>query len=98
MWAHPWARTRGEVIEPEVIADLAALGLTGVEVDHPDHVAADRDRLRALARDLDLVVTGSSDYHGGNKETPIAAETTTPDQLEALVSRATGAEVVTGGP
>jgi 3',5'-nucleoside bisphosphate phosphatase len=98
VWAHPWARTRGDVIEPEVIADLAGRGLAGVEVDHPDHTPQDRDRLRALARDLDLLATGSSDYHGGNKDTPIAAETTASDQLDALVARATGANVVTGGP
>jgi predicted metal-dependent phosphoesterase TrpH len=28
---------RGRVVEPSVIADLAAVGLGGVEVDHPDH-------------------------------------------------------------
>jgi predicted metal-dependent phosphoesterase TrpH len=97
VWAHPWARTRGDVIEPEVIADLAGRGLAGVEVDHPDHAPEDRERLRALARDLDLLATGSSDYHGDNKTTPIAAETTGPAALDALVARATGAEVVHGG-
>ena len=97
VWAHPWARTRGEVIEEPVIAEMAGLGLAGVEVDHPDHAPADRERLRALARDLDLLTTGSSDYHGGNKDIPIAAETTDPEVLDALVARATGAEVVHGG-
>jgi 3',5'-nucleoside bisphosphate phosphatase len=97
VWAHPWARRRGDVIEPEVIADLAARGLVGLEVDHPDHSAEDRERLRALAEDLGLVVTGSSDYHGANKTIPIAAETTAPDQLEALLQHAGGAEVVHGG-
>jgi hypothetical protein len=54
--------------------------------------------LRALARDLGLLTTGSSDYHGENKAIPIAAETTDPEVLEALVAQATGAAVVTGGP
>ena len=97
VWAHPWARLRGAVIEPEVIADLAGRGLAGIEVDHRDHAPADRDRLRGLAGDLGLVVTGSSDYHGENKTIPIAAETTAPDQLEALLDGATGARVITGG-
>lgn len=97
VWAHPWARRRGDVVEPEVIVDLARAGLAGVEVDHPDHAPEDRARLRSLARDLDLLVTGSSDYHGANKTTPIAAETTRPGALDALVTRATGAGVVTGG-
>jgi hypothetical protein len=97
VWAHPWARLRGDVIEPEVIADLAGRGLGGLEVDHRDHEPGDRERLRGIAAELGLVVTGSSDYHGANKTIPIAAETTAPDQLEALLARATGAGVVTGG-
>jgi predicted metal-dependent phosphoesterase TrpH len=86
------------VIEPEVIGDLAGRGLAGVEVDHREHSPEDRERLRALARDLGLLTTGSSDYHGENKAIPIAAETTDPEVLEALVAQATGAAVVTGGP
>lgn len=97
VWAHPWARARGDVVEPEVIAELAGHGLAGIEVDHRDHSPEDRDRLRSLAGDLDLLVTGSSDYHGGNKDIPIAAETTRPEMLAALVAQATGAGVVAGG-
>ncbi|WP_219418253.1 PHP domain-containing protein [Pseudonocardia nigra] len=96
VFAHPLARRRGRVVEPSVLVDLAAAGLTGVEVDHPDHGPEDRKLLRGLAADLGLVATGSSDYHGTNKTTPIAAETTGEDALEALVARATGAEVLTG--
>jgi len=79
-----------------VIADLAAAGLTGVEVDHRDHAPDDRALLRGLAAETGLVVTGSSDYHGTNKTIPIAAETTDPEQLEALVAKADGVEVLTG--
>jgi predicted metal-dependent phosphoesterase TrpH len=96
VFAHPLARKRGRVVEPSVIAELVAAGLVGVEVDHPDHDPADRDLLRGLAADTGLVATGSSDYHGTNKTTPIAAETTAADALGELVSRATGAEVLTG--
>jgi predicted metal-dependent phosphoesterase TrpH len=96
VFAHPLARKRGRVVEPSMIVELAAAGLTGVEVDHPDHSAEDRDLLRGLAADAGLVATGSSDYHGTNKTTPIAAETTNEDALGALVAGATGAEVLTG--
>lgn len=96
VFAHPLARKRGRVVEPSVLVDLAAVGLAGVEVDHPDHDAEDRDLLRGVAEDLGLVITGSSDYHGANKTTPLAAETTDEDALEALVSRARGAEVLAG--
>ncbi len=96
VFAHPLARRRGRVVEPSVLAELSAAGLTGVEVEHPDHIPADRELLRGLAGELGLVVTGSSDYHGTNKSTPIAAETTSPDALADLMSRATGTEVLTG--
>lgn len=97
VFAHPLARRRGRVVEPSVIADLAAAGLGGVEVDHPDHVPADRDLLRDLAAATGLLTTGSSDYHGTNKTTPVAAETTAPDVLDALVERAAGGVPVLGG-
>ena len=51
--------------------------------------------MRGLAADLGLLVTGSSDYHGSNKTTPIAACTTAPDQLEALLAAGTGSAPLT---
>jgi predicted metal-dependent phosphoesterase TrpH len=90
VFAHPLARRRGRVVDEACIAELAEAGLTGVEVDHPDHAPADRELLRGLAAELGLVATGSSDYHGTNKTTPLAAETTPPEALEALVARACG--------
>jgi hypothetical protein len=94
VFAHPLARRRGRVVEPSVIVDLAAIGLGGVEVDHPDHAAADRDLLRELAAAHGLVTTGSSDYHGTNKTIPIGAETTDPQMFERLVARASAIEVL----
>ena len=97
VFAHPLARRRGRVVDEQAIAELATAGLAGLEVDHPDHAPADRALLRGLAAELDLVVTGSSDYHGTNKTTPIGAETTDPAQFEALVARANaGVEVLAG--
>jgi predicted metal-dependent phosphoesterase TrpH len=96
VFAHPLARRRGRVIETSVLADLAGIGLAGVEVDHPDHDPADRELLRGVAAELGLVPTGSSDFHGTNKTTPIAAETTAPDALEELLAKATGVEVLEG--
>nr|WP_222131605.1 PHP domain-containing protein [Pseudonocardia sp. C8] len=96
VFAHPLARTRGRVVEPSVLVDLAGRGLAGVEVDHPHHSPQDRALLRELAAEHGLLVTGSSDYHGTNKTTPLAAETTDPGVYERLVAHATGVEVVTG--
>ncbi len=94
VFAHPLARRRGRVVEPSVIADLAATGLGGVEVDHPDHSPADRELLRGLAAEHGLVTPGSSAYHGPNKPPPIAAETTTSDAFDDLVARTTGVGVL----
>jgi predicted metal-dependent phosphoesterase TrpH len=96
--AHARARTRGRLLHTDHILELAAGGrLGGLEVDHPDHSPEDADVLRDIAREHDLVVTGSSDYHGTNKTTPIAARTTAEDQFDALVSRATGVPLVVPG-
>lgn len=94
--AHPLARRRGRVVGDEVLAELAGLGLLGLEVDHPDNATADRAHLRSLAGDLGLLCTGASDYHGTNKPTPLGAERTDPGVVDALVASATGATPFTG--
>ncbi|MBP2476521.1 putative metal-dependent phosphoesterase TrpH [Crossiella equi] len=94
VFAHPFARRRGPVVTEQVIRDLSARGLTGVEVDHPDHAPEDRELLRALAEEQNLVVTGSSDYHGTNKTVRLGEESTAPEQLEALVSKASAVPVL----
>jgi predicted metal-dependent phosphoesterase TrpH len=94
--AHAFAHHRGTTITAEVIKDLAGVGLAGLEVDHPDHDADARARLRDLADELSLITTGSSDYHGWNKAIRLGDETTSPEMLDAIVERASGVEVVTG--
>ncbi|MEI4272076.1 PHP domain-containing protein [Klenkia sp. LSe6-5] len=96
VFAHGLARSRGRVVGDDALATMAAAGLLGLEVDHPDHGDADRSHLRGLAADLGLFATGSSDYHGGNKRTPIAACTTDPEQYERLLAAGTGSTPVAG--
>lgn len=91
--AHAMSRRRGPVVGPEVIAELAAEGLAGLEVDHPDHVGDDRRALRDLAGALDLLITGSSDYHGRNKTVRLGQETTDPEVLERIEELAAGSRV-----
>ena len=95
VFAHGLATSRGRVVGDDAIAAMTAAGLLGIEVDHPDHTPDQRAYLRALADGLGLIRTGSSDYHGTNKRTPIAACTTEPDQYEALLAAGTGVPVVT---
>jgi len=95
VFAHGLATSRGRVVGDDAIAAMTAAGLLGLEVDHPDHTPDQRAYLRALAGGLGLIRTGSSDYHGTNKRTPIAACTTEPDQYEALLAAGTGVPVLT---
>ncbi|WP_462203434.1 PHP domain-containing protein [Frankia sp. CcWB3] len=95
VFAHPFASRRGVTVGPEVIEAMAKAGLTGLEVDHPDHLPVERRRLRGLAAELSLVATGSSDFHGASKPQGLGAETTSRETYEALVSAARGAVPIT---
>ncbi|MEW2546136.1 PHP domain-containing protein [Streptomyces sp. NPDC047002] len=100
VFAHPAAAKRGRTVPVETVARLAEAGLDGIEVDHADHDAPARQRLRGLAADLGLLVTGSSDYHGSRKDIALGAHTTDPEVYAEIVRRATGAFPVpgAGGP
>ncbi|MDX3579276.1 PHP domain-containing protein [Streptomyces sp. FL07-04A] len=96
VFAHPGASKRGHTVPEAVIAELAAAGLDGIEVDHMDHDAQTRARLRGLAGDLGLLVTGSSDYHGSRKTCVLGEYTTDPEVYGEITRRATGAFPVPG--
>ena len=74
--AHP--RSPGYEIPDAVIAELTAAGLCGIEVFHFDHDEAERMRLTALARSLDLIATGGSDDHGSFNGRGLGADVTPP--------------------
>ncbi|WP_327353608.1 PHP domain-containing protein [Streptomyces sp. NBC_01304] len=96
VFAHPLALKRGETVPEAAIAELAAAGLDGIEVDHMDHDPATRARLRSLAADLGLLATGSSDYHGSRKTCVLGEFTTDPEVYGEITRRATGAFPVPG--
>ena len=88
--AHPRAVSRAEQLSEATIAELAAAGLAGLEVAHPDHDPAVRQRLAGLAASLDLVATGGSDDHGSLTGYRIGCETTSPQAYERLMSLTSG--------
>ncbi len=88
--AHPFGRGRGAGAGDAVIEEMAAAGLTGLEVDHRDHDEAAREHGRQLADRLGLLVTGSSDYHGAGKENRLGENTTAPDVLAEIEARSSG--------
>ncbi|MCC9310210.1 PHP domain-containing protein [Kitasatospora sp. RB6PN24] len=95
VFAHPGAVKRGRIVSEQVITELAAAGLGGLEVDHVDHDPATRARLDRLATGLGLFRTGSSDYHGTRKTVALGAFTTEPAAYQALLDQATGAKPIT---
>ncbi|MEV0692627.1 PHP domain-containing protein [Streptomyces sp. NPDC050388] len=94
--AHPAAVKRGRTVPESVMAELAEAGLDGIEVDHMDHDPGTRARLRGLAKELGLLVTGSSDYHGSRKSCELGEFTTDPEVYGEITRRATGAFPVPG--
>ncbi len=56
------------------VAHLKTIGLAGLEVRHPDHTPADVRSFESLARQLNLLPTGGSDYHGTRKTIPLASQ------------------------
>jgi predicted metal-dependent phosphoesterase TrpH len=84
--AHPRAG-RDTLVSDEQITGLAAAGLAGVEVFHPDQIDTERSGLLALAHDLGLVATGGSDDHGSLTGHRIGAETTDAAAYQALLER-----------
>jgi hypothetical protein len=57
--AHP-----GTTGQDALLPALARAGMAGLEVFHPDHSHADEERYGQAARDLSLLPTGGSDFHG----------------------------------
>lgn len=88
--AHPGlygARDGQEGIAAEIIEAMAAVGLAGIEADHPDHTEIHRARYRDLASGLGLAVTAGSDFHGEAKTNRLGSATTARDVVEKLRDR-----------
>lgn len=96
VFAHPAASKRGRTVPESAIGEMAAAGLDGIEVDHMDHDPDTRARLRGLAKELGLLTTGSSDYHGSRKTCVLGEYTTDPEVYGEITRRATGAFPVPG--
>lgn len=93
VFAHPGADVRGRVVGDEVIEEMAAAGLLGLEVHHRDNGPEQQRRLTMMARSLDLFVTGSSDYHGAGKPNRLGENTTDPAVL-ALIEEIGRSDVI----
>lgn len=88
--AHPVTAGRDRMMPVPFIERLIAAGLGGFEIDHRENTAAGKRILHELAAAHDLIVTGSSDYHGAGKPNLPGENTTADGMVERLIERATG--------
>jgi predicted metal-dependent phosphoesterase TrpH len=89
--AHPSVHAGAEAVPEPVIRAMAAAGLDGLEVDHPDQPPPDRARWRALAAELGLETTGASDCHGALYGYRLGSERTPDATVERLLADTVGA-------
>jgi predicted metal-dependent phosphoesterase TrpH len=92
--AHAFASLRGQVLSAEDFLPLKNAGLNAIEVNHRDHGNEERSALARIARELDLVITGASDYHGTGKLNSLGENFTEQAQWERLESEADQRRVV----
>jgi len=86
--AHPGARGPSTLFDDRRIGELVVAGLAGLELHHRDNAPERLPRWRAWAHEYDLIVTGSSDYHGAGKPNRLGEHTTDPAQLARILERA----------
>lgn len=71
VWAHPLGGEGEKRLSPEkfegLLTVLAGCGIRGLECYYSRYCAREAEFLTARARQLSLVPTGGSDYHGSNK-------------------------------
>jgi predicted metal-dependent phosphoesterase TrpH len=66
--AHPFTLNLGSAFAlKNLLVELKGQGLAGLEVYYSEHTPEQEALYLKLARELDLLVTGGSDYHGDNK-------------------------------
>lgn len=87
--AHPAAFRMRSPLSEQTIEEFAEAGLKGIELGHPENREDWLGPLRDVTQRLNLVETGSSDYHGDGKPN-ILGEFTTPavivEQIRAQIA------------
>ena len=93
--AHPLAGVRGRTVGQEVFDAMIEAGLAGLEIAHRDNPPEARAVLSQMAAEHDLIVTGSSDYHGSGKPNELGENLTSEQSLRRIMAEAgSGMQVV----
>ncbi len=65
--AHPYQYKLGDAGIRGLAAQMKDMGMQGLEVYHSSHNQYESGKLQVLAKELGLLPTGGSDFHGANK-------------------------------
>ena len=90
--AHPAGRAG--LLPDALLEGMLAAGLAGFELGHRENLEAGVRTLRRLSAERDLIVTGSSDYHGLGKPNQPGEHTTDDAMVARIIDRATGSAPV----
>jgi predicted metal-dependent phosphoesterase TrpH len=94
--AHPGTWRETDPVPPQLIQELIASGLDGIEALHPEHTPELEARFVSMATEAGILWTGSSDCHGTLYDpVRLGTRTTPPEQFERLKQRAVELRVAT---
>lgn len=71
--AHPIHLFRDRDALKAVISEFRVWGLDGIEINHPDHLDADKRIFEKWASEMHLLCSGGSDFHGVNGRDDVAS-------------------------
>lgn len=90
--AHPAGRAG--LLPMSLIERMLEAGLAGFELGHRENREPALGTLRSLCRERDLIVTGSSDYHGLGKPNQPGERTTADEMVARILTLGTGTQPV----
>jgi predicted metal-dependent phosphoesterase TrpH len=90
--AHPAGRAG--LLPLDLLHELLDAGLGGFELGHRENRAPGLAQLQEIVAERDLIVTGSSDYHGTGKPNLPGENTTSDEMVARLIARGTGSDPV----
>lgn len=86
--AHPAGRAG--LLPTPLMERMLDAGLAGFELGHRENLEAGIRTLRRISEERDLIVTGSSDYHGLGKPNQPGEHTTTDEMVARIIDRGSG--------
>ena len=94
--AHPVQLRLNDDLLEHAVAQLAHLGMDGIETRHSDHSSSDIEQFADYAERFGLIATGGSDYHGSRKHVALGSVRVADAEAEALAQAAAVHQGVAG--